>query len=597
MPSLVVNQTISGTELGLLSGIADILVFDSGGETRVYALSRTENVLLAFNVGSDGTLSHSESVDIAGTFVAGSDPSVSVLGMANGSAALLMSGLPQSSGQLVSLDSNGGLGPQVALAGADVLVSPATVDLGTANVLVAGRQVGSGLDLLTDGGDGYWFTSHLPDTSDRYLADIADSVAFDVGAVSYIATVSADEDGVNLAAITSTELVQASRLGVAEGLPINTPTEIDVIQRLDETLLLAGSWGTSSLSVATVGSEGVLQIADHVFDMPETRFQGVTAMDAFTYGDFAFVAVGGGDGGISLFSVLLGGRLVHEASLIDDAATTLYRVSDIEAVVSGASVDLIVSSFWEPGLTRIGYDLSTLGSVLVADTPGGTVTGTDSDDQIVGSDVADILIGAGGDDTIYDGTGEDELTGGLGADLFVFHSDGQLDRVTDFDPDEDRLDLSAFDFLYDVSQIGIQATENGAVLTFGAETIEVDTFDGAPLSEADFSNASVFNIDRPPLLAIPQALQGDASDDTLNGGTGSDTIKGAAGDDRLSGQSGDDWLLGGAGSDSLDGGIGADTIDGEAGRDVLVGGAGNDLLSGGADDDVIYGDEFDWLGV
>ena len=116
-------------------------------------------------------------------------------------------------------------------------------------------------------------------------------------------------------------------------------------------------------------------------------------------------------------------RIIHNPfntiviHVTDNTATTLYRVSDIELAISGDRLDLLVSSLWEPGLTRIGYDLSTLGSVLIVESGGGTVTGSSGDDQLAGSSMDDTLLGAAGDDTIADGAGEDLMSGGPGADF------------------------------------------------------------------------------------------------------------------------------------------------------------------------------------
>ena len=595
MPTLSVEQVVSGTALGLDYGLSDLLVLDYGGQNMLFALSRSEGRLIALDISTGGTLSVLEEMTLSGTFAAGSDPELSAIETAAGALRLAVAGLPVTTGQAVGLDPDLTLGGQVALPGASILVAPRWFDFGAAEGVVTGRLNAGGIDLLVDTGSGLSLVASLTDTADRYLAGVSDAVAFGIDGRFFLATTSAAEDGVNLAEVSATGLIQRSAMGAAEGLPINTPTNIDVIQRLGETLLVIGSSDSSSLSVSWVGPGGLLNIADHVLDSPLTRFQGFTSLETVVHQDFAFVAAGGGDGGISLFTVLPGGRLVHQASLADDASTTLYRVSDIEATVTGTRLDLLVTSAWEAGITRIGYDLSTLGAVLIAPQLGGAVSGTALDDQVIGSAMDDTLSGAAGDDILLDGAGEDLLIGGQGADLFVFHPDGQRDEISDFERAVDRLDLSAFDFLYDVSQLSVAPTSDGALLSFGGETILIRASDGSPLNAGDLSNTSILNLDRPPLLPVSQVLQGGSQNDTLNGAAGNDTISGADGDDVLTGQGGNDEIAGGAGNDLLDGGAGQDIISGDAGDDTLVGGLGDDLLTGGAGGDLIYGDEFDWL--
>ena len=87
-------------------------------------------------------------------------------------------------------------------------------------------------------------------------------------------------------------------------------------------------------------------------------------------------------------------------------------------------------------------------------------TGGSGDDTIIGNAAAnvlkggagnDTLSGGGGNDTLIGGSGVDILTGGDGADTFVFAAGdssaavGQHDRITDFTPGVDHIDLSSMD--------------------------------------------------------------------------------------------------------------------------------------------------------
>ena len=595
MPSLTVDQVLSGVDLGLDFGMADLLVLDIGGRRVLYALSRIEGMLAEIDIAADGSLTFDDSLPLSGTFAVGVDPILGVLQPSDGSTSLSLAGMTMPDGQTATLAPDGSLGLQTSLTVAGTLIAPVSGVTASVPVFVTGRQDG-GLDLYGDTGAGYTFVGGLADSSDTYLADVAASTWFSHDGGEYFASVSATEDGVNLVGVTPTGLVQHDALGAAEGLPINTPVEIGTLQRLGEQLLVTGSFNTSSISVVRIGPEGDMQVADHVLDAPGTYFQGLSALDTLTYGDFAFAAAGGSDGGASLFTVLPGGRLVHLDSIADDATTTLYRVSSIELVSTGARLDMLISSAWESRITRVGYDLSALGAVLVADSSGGLLVGTSQSDQIVGSGMNDTLSGNAGDDILADGAGQDVMTGGAGSDLFVLHPDGQTDIVTDYERGVDRLDLSGWDFLYDVSQLSIVPTVDGAVLSHGAETLVITAADGTALTATDLSNATILHVDRPPPLPISQNLQGGPGADMLNGAWGNDTINGSGGDDVLSGLGGDDSITGGSGDDILDGGIGTDTLAGEAGADTLVGGAGDDRLLGGMGDDVIYGDEHDWSG-
>lgn len=596
MPTLAVEQVLSGASLGLESGLVDILVFEAGGRRILFALSRTENLLIEVEIASDGTLDAVDEMSILGLFAAGSDPAIVTISDGVGAKSLVLAGMSGTSGQLVSLTPEGSLGEQFELDGTDILVAPQAVDLGGSAGLITGRPGAGGLDLLTFTGSDWTFSAAIEDSEVSYLADVSASAVFEIGADDYIVSASAIETGINAALIMQGALIQIDALGAAEGLPISVPSEVAVVQRGPETLLVVGAAGSSSISTIRFDPVHGMQIADHILDSIETRFQGVSALDTVVHGDFAFAAAAGSDGGVSLFAVLPGGRLVHIDSITDTSATSLNRVSAIQLVATGDRLDLIASSATEPGITRVGYDLSMLGAVIVAPGDGSGAIGGMSDDQIIGSDLGETLQGGNGADTILDGHGEDLLLGGEGGDLFILLADGVQDEIADFEPTEDRLDLSSFDFLYDVGQLNIVETSDGAILSFGAETLVIRTVSGAPLTIGELSNNMILNLDRPSLVPIAQSLAGGVDPDILNGAAGNDTIFGNSGDDILSGRGGNDHVSGGEGDDTLDGGDGADTLSGDSGNDLLIGGAGNDFLSGGLGGDLIHGDGFDWTG-
>jgi len=92
-----------------------------------------------------------------------------------------------------------------------------------------------------------------------------------------------------------------------------------------------------------------------------------------------------------------------------------------------------------------GAGLDTLVSIenLIGSDDNDTLIGNDGDNVLSGGLGDDILIGGGGNDILIGGPGNDTLTGGSGNDTFVWQKgDTGHDRVTDFTPGSDRLDLS-----------------------------------------------------------------------------------------------------------------------------------------------------------
>ncbi|WP_417449880.1 VCBS domain-containing protein [Kordiimonas sp.] len=94
------------------------------------------------------------------------------------------------------------------------------------------------------------------------------------------------------------------------------------------------------------------------------------------------------------------------------------------------------------------------------------------DDLAFNGSGADTVDGGAGDDTLWASAGDDQLTGGVGADTFCFGTVSGNDVVTDFNADEDTLDLSyrAFESLDDVfsgaSETSVNGT-SGVMLDFG----------------------------------------------------------------------------------------------------------------------------------
>ena len=71
-------------------------------------------------------------------------------------------------------------------------------------------------------------------------------------------------------------------------------------------------------------------------------------------------------------------------------------------------------------------------------------TGNNSNNLIIGNAYDNQLNGGAGNDVLIGGYGSDILTGGAGNDTFVFDAplNGQVDRITDFDPAADHISLA-----------------------------------------------------------------------------------------------------------------------------------------------------------
>jgi len=192
------------------------------------------------------------------------------------------------------------------------------------------------------------------------------------------------------------------------------------------------------------------------------------------------------------------------------------------------------------------------------------------DDFLLGTaSFDDAILGGAGNDLLDGQQGRDLLSGGTGADTFRYESvsdsfrtttTAHSDRITDFDPSTDTLDLSSLGFLglgdgHD-GTLAIRVNESGTrtyLKSFEAnaqgERFEV-VFDGN-LGQA---------LDETNILFQQAKLMGTEGADQLQGNARGEIIQGFASDDRLYGALGNDVLVGGEGRDLLTGGGNSDVF-------------------------------------
>jgi hypothetical protein len=94
------------------------------------------------------------------------------------------------------------------------------------------------------------------------------------------------------------------------------------------------------------------------------------------------------------------------------------------------------------GTVNGGLDLSAEADRVQFDFVASAIHGTIEDDILKGSKGRDYIWGGAGDDRIFGGARNDMLRGGSGSDVFVLKKGGDSDRITDFDSDVDRIDLT-----------------------------------------------------------------------------------------------------------------------------------------------------------
>lgn len=490
----------------------------------------------------------------------------------------------------------------------------------------------------------------LSDDEDIHLAHVTSVTTATVGGAQIVIAGDAGEDGVTSFVTTAGTPVLADTAGPEDGIGIMDPTDMQVVEVLGQSyLVLASAQGMNgALTVFHVAPDGTLTRTDHVTDNLNTRFGGVTDMATVEHDGRVYVAAGGADDGVSLFVLLPGGQLQFLDAIENtwtDGANGQAALADVTAISGGIIADtlnLFVASEEVGGLTRLTYDLSDQGvQQHRTQTSGGSLLGGGLDDILVSGAGSDTISAGNGDDTLVDGAGLDILTGGSGADVFVLRDDRTEDRIMDFDPDVDTLDLSSWPFFYDPAALTVVPNANGAVVAWRDEVLVLRSYDGTPLSASAVRNAvrttpdramdlSGYDfpewdgeLDEEPDIAFGYDLGDTDGDDLVTGSsrsemialsTGDDVVHAGGGNDRVDGGAGrktiyldngddifddkdastaldGDVVRGGAGNDTLHMGLGDDDVDGGTGRDLIRAGGGNDTVTGGA------GADEAWLGA
>jgi serralysin len=156
-----------------------------------------------------------------------------------------------------------------------------------------------------------------------------------------------------------------------------------------------------------------------------------------------------------------------------DGADSITGGADFDQVNGNKGADTIDGGAgggdWLLGGQGDDVILSRAGSTILNGNIGrDTVTGGGGGDVVRGGQGDDLLNAGAGDDQLFGDLGNDVMAGGPGADTFHFAPGGGIDRILDFTPGEDRIQLDGFPISHEVTQAGPDA-----VIVAGADQLIV----------------------------------------------------------------------------------------------------------------------------
>ncbi len=519
-------------------------------------------------------------------------PHLAVLEGAEGAAQLVFGG--GSSGLVArTLDDHGGFGTETQIDGpASAPLALAQTTLDDAGVLhVAGAD---GIaTLVKNGSDGY--DAQVGGGAD--LAGVAALETVETGGGRFLLAADTQDHGVTGYRVDPEigALEEVSSMGAADGLGVQAPTAMASVEGYDAAWVVLAGGGSDSLSVMRVDADGALTPTDHVIDTAATQLGAVQALEVVEANGQILVLAAGGDGGVSLFSLLPDGRLVHRDSIEAGVET----VSALTATVLDDTLQIHLGAEDNAALTQISVPLDGLGELRHSAPEDGTqLEASEGGDILVAQGAGDTLVGGAGDDILVAGPEDTVMRSGEGADIFVLRGGGGEARVQDFRPGHDRLDLSDWAMLRNPDQLDITPTEDGARITWDDEVLVLHAHDGTPLARDDLFGAHFDTPDRLLVLADDEPWvdpeEEDEEEDEPSGllifiGWGESSAIGSSGNDTIHGNDADNVIDGYGGDNEIHTGGGDNRVVGSSGDNTIYGGDGDNSLWGGAGNNVIYG--------
>lgn len=362
-----------------------------------------------------------------------------------------------------------------------------SLQIGGRDFLATGSRDGAGLQIYE------WLPSGLPslrstlaDHPKAALGNVEDLTQITVAGTPYLIAGSSADGGISSFQIDDNGTPQlVDTLGVKDGLWLSGLDSLAPVTAHGISYVAVAATNSSTLSLVRVNPMGVLFTEDHQMDSRDTRFSNVDAVTGFEVGDRGFLVAGGSDDGLTLFEILPDRSLFSHEPLINTAGGALENITALATARFDSEIQVFAAG--TPGITLASFDSTMIAPPQIGTASADLLTGGTGHDLLWGGAGNDTLTGGAGDDMLMGGAGVDRLTGGAGEDVFLFTADLGRDVVTDFNLDDDLLDLSRWGRIYDFQALTIVSRPYGADISYGSYSLSLHTANNVSLAPGDLT--------------------------------------------------------------------------------------------------------------
>lgn len=367
-------RSISGQGEDLPSvGIRDIQIVQSGGQSTVVTSTGVGGGVMSFDLSQGSKTVLNDSVLFGSGYTLAGTGTLNTLFLEG--QEYVVSGVSATGQFLVhALNADGSLSGQTTL---DINMASGNGSVALATgadglIYAAGSNADGGyIQGFSSSGQGPLVAGQMTrDTAESHMSNPVDLASVRVGNTDFVLGLCGDSSGVSAYEVTGPngQLSLRSTLGASDGFGIlSAPQAFDVVTAHGTTFVVIASASqegqSGALSVMQLDDMGTLVPTDHILDSLATRFGGVQSLSVVSHDGGVYVVAGGGDDGISLFTLEPDGQLRLLDTLVHETGYGMMDIEALAAVVVGDELQVMIASQDSGGLSQVVFSLADQGGM------------------------------------------------------------------------------------------------------------------------------------------------------------------------------------------------------------------------------------------